>query len=389
MPVLRAQFWIAVPVYILAETTLGMLGLGVSEPLPSWGGLLRELEGGGRHLAAVAAHARVSAGRGNHQPATSASQKGSGDMKSRARFRLLASVRCFMPRRARRRIAFRSAGRAENGGSFSGGRRIRRGGALPDRRFAHSREPADAAPEPELAVSWKVLANGTKIVFQLRRRRQVSRMASRSLRRTWSTPSRNSLAPELHSPIADTFRTAKGVAKVSATGKYTVVAEFPAPAAQIERMFDQVSIVSASARQPSGAGLGPFLIAEHKPGVSILLRRNPAYWKRDADGKRAAAARFHSYRYRAESRSGTAALPPRRASIDRQADARHRSTDCRPMRRARRWMPGPRSTPNFCGSIKSPRAPLRDAGAAMVSIAEFPPRDFAGDSSRRSVPRGL
>ncbi len=46
MPVLRAQFWIAIPVYILAETTLGMLGLGVAEPLPSWGGLLRELEGG-------------------------------------------------------------------------------------------------------------------------------------------------------------------------------------------------------------------------------------------------------------------------------------------------------------------------------------------------------
>jgi peptide/nickel transport system permease protein len=45
MPVLRAQFRIAVPVYILAESTLGMLGLGVSEPLPSWGGLLRELEG--------------------------------------------------------------------------------------------------------------------------------------------------------------------------------------------------------------------------------------------------------------------------------------------------------------------------------------------------------
>ncbi len=47
MPVLLAQFWIAVPAYILAETTLGMLGLGVAEPLPSWGSLLRELEGGG------------------------------------------------------------------------------------------------------------------------------------------------------------------------------------------------------------------------------------------------------------------------------------------------------------------------------------------------------
>ncbi|MBZ5601223.1 MAG: ABC transporter permease subunit [Acidobacteriia bacterium] len=45
MPILLAQFWIAVPVYILAETTLGMLGLGIAEPLPSWGGLLREIEG--------------------------------------------------------------------------------------------------------------------------------------------------------------------------------------------------------------------------------------------------------------------------------------------------------------------------------------------------------
>jgi peptide/nickel transport system permease protein len=45
-PILLAQFWIAVPAYILAETTLGMLGLGIAEPLPSWGGLLRELEGG-------------------------------------------------------------------------------------------------------------------------------------------------------------------------------------------------------------------------------------------------------------------------------------------------------------------------------------------------------
>jgi len=42
--VLRAQFWIAVPVFILAEANLGMLGLGVAEPLPSWGNLLRDLE---------------------------------------------------------------------------------------------------------------------------------------------------------------------------------------------------------------------------------------------------------------------------------------------------------------------------------------------------------
>jgi peptide/nickel transport system permease protein len=43
-PVLLAQFWVAIPVYILAEATLSMLGLGVMEPLPSWGNLLRGIE---------------------------------------------------------------------------------------------------------------------------------------------------------------------------------------------------------------------------------------------------------------------------------------------------------------------------------------------------------
>jgi peptide/nickel transport system permease protein len=44
-PVLLAQFWISIPVFILSEANLGILGLGVTEPLPSWGSLLRELEG--------------------------------------------------------------------------------------------------------------------------------------------------------------------------------------------------------------------------------------------------------------------------------------------------------------------------------------------------------
>ena len=43
-PILLAQFWISIPVFILTEANLGLMGLGVSEPLPSWGNLLRELE---------------------------------------------------------------------------------------------------------------------------------------------------------------------------------------------------------------------------------------------------------------------------------------------------------------------------------------------------------
>ncbi|HTW67072.1 MAG TPA: ABC transporter permease [Bryobacteraceae bacterium] len=43
-PIFLAQFWISIPLFILSEANLGLLGLGVSEPLPSWGALLRDLE---------------------------------------------------------------------------------------------------------------------------------------------------------------------------------------------------------------------------------------------------------------------------------------------------------------------------------------------------------
>lgn len=43
-PILLAQFWVSIPIFIIAEANLGLLGLGVNEPMPSLGGLLRELE---------------------------------------------------------------------------------------------------------------------------------------------------------------------------------------------------------------------------------------------------------------------------------------------------------------------------------------------------------
>jgi len=43
-PVLLAQLWTTIPVFILAEANLGLLGLSASEPFPTWGNLLRELQ---------------------------------------------------------------------------------------------------------------------------------------------------------------------------------------------------------------------------------------------------------------------------------------------------------------------------------------------------------
>src|SRR5580698_6247220 len=125
-------------------------------------------------------------------------------------------------------------------------------------------------PEPELATSWKVSKDSSKITFQLRQGVQFpdgSAFTSESVVKTFQ----RLLDPALHSPIADTFKTEKGAVKVSAQGPWTVVAEFPAPTASIEIMFDSVAI---------GSGLGPFLVAERRSGVSIALKRNPAYWKR-------------------------------------------------------------------------------------------------------------
>lgn len=44
LPVLTAQYWLSVPQFLLAEANLGILGLGVTEPLPSWGNMLADLQ---------------------------------------------------------------------------------------------------------------------------------------------------------------------------------------------------------------------------------------------------------------------------------------------------------------------------------------------------------
>lgn len=39
-----AQYRILIPAYVLSEASLGLLGLGVPDPIPSWGNLLRDLQ---------------------------------------------------------------------------------------------------------------------------------------------------------------------------------------------------------------------------------------------------------------------------------------------------------------------------------------------------------
>jgi peptide/nickel transport system substrate-binding protein len=138
--------------------------------------------------------------------------------------------------------------------------------------------------EPELATSWKVSNGGQTISFELRRNVVFSDGTPFSADDVAYTM-RTLMDPNLHSPTADPFRSVEGQVKIDVKSPTAIVLQFPGPVANLEELFDSVAIVSAKSPHRDVAGLGPFVVAEHKAGSSIVLRRNPNYWKRDAAGK--------------------------------------------------------------------------------------------------------
>jgi peptide/nickel transport system substrate-binding protein len=62
------------------------------------------------------------------------------------------------------------------------------------------------------------------------------------------------------------------------------VITFPHFVAGLERLFDQVAILSAKSPKKEMSVLGPYYVSEYVAGSHILLRRNPNYWKHDSEG---------------------------------------------------------------------------------------------------------
>ena len=139
--------------------------------------------------------------------------------------------------------------------------------------------------EPELAESWQVSNDGKQITFKLRRGITFSDGSPFSSEDVAFTTQRL-MDPALHSSTGDAFRSSSGAVstKIIAPDQISIV--FPAPIAGLERLFDQVAIMSAHSPKKEAAVLGPFMVAEYKAGSSVLLRRNPNYWKKDAEGRR-------------------------------------------------------------------------------------------------------
>jgi peptide/nickel transport system substrate-binding protein len=139
--------------------------------------------------------------------------------------------------------------------------------------------------EPGLAISWKVSKDGRQISFRLRSGVSFSDGTPFSAEDVAYTIQRL-MDPALHSPTGDAFRSGSGSVETKVISPTQVSIRFPAPIAGLDRLFDQVAILSEHSPKKETAVLGPFLVADHKPGSSLLLKRNPNYWKTDEQGRK-------------------------------------------------------------------------------------------------------
>ncbi len=136
--------------------------------------------------------------------------------------------------------------------------------------------------EPELATSWKVTDGGKTITFKLREGVRFSDGTPFSAEDVAYTM-QQLMDPALHSPTGDAFRSGDGKVETH-VDKNRVSITFPAPLAGLDRLFDQVAIMSAKSPQKELAVLGSYYVAENKAGAYLLLKKNPNYWKKDSSG---------------------------------------------------------------------------------------------------------
>ena len=141
------------------------------------------------------------------------------------------------------------------------------------------------ALEPELAESWKVSKDGKQITFKLRSGISFSDGTPFSAEDVAYTM-QQLMDPALHSPTGDAFRSGPGNVETKIISPTQISITFPAPVAGLDRQFDQVAILSEHSPKKEMAVLGPFMVADYKAGTSLLLKRNPNYWKSDAHGRK-------------------------------------------------------------------------------------------------------
>ena len=139
--------------------------------------------------------------------------------------------------------------------------------------------------EPGLAQSWKISKDGRQISFHLRSGVSFSDGTPFTAADVAYTMQRL-MDPELHSSTGDAFRSSTGNVETKVISPTQISIKFPAQVAGLDRLFDQVAILSEHSPKKEMAVLGPFMVADYQPGSTLLLKRNPNYWKSDEQGRK-------------------------------------------------------------------------------------------------------
>ena len=138
--------------------------------------------------------------------------------------------------------------------------------------------------QPDLAISWKITNAGKTITFKLRNGLQFSDgtpFSATDVAYTMQTL----MDPATHSPTGDSFRSGDGKVDVNVLAADRIAITFPAPIAGLDKLFDQVAIMSEKSAKKEMAVLGPYYVSDYKPGAYVRLVRNPNYWRHDPTGK--------------------------------------------------------------------------------------------------------
>jgi len=110
--------------------------------------------------------------------------------------------------------------------------------------------------QPELATSWKVSDAGRSITFQVREGLRFSDGTPFTVEDVAYTM-QQLMDPNLHSPTGDEFRSGEGKVETKILSKNRIAITFPAPVAGLDKLFDQVAIMSAKSPQRKWRCLAP------------------------------------------------------------------------------------------------------------------------------------
>ena len=139
--------------------------------------------------------------------------------------------------------------------------------------------------EPELATAWKTSKDGRTITFTLRQSVNFSDGTPFTADDVAYTI-QQLMDPNLHAPMADQFRVGDGTVQSSVLAPNKLAITFAAPIAGLDKLFDQLVMMSSKSPKKEMAVLGPYYVADYKAGAYVTLRRNPNYWKHDSSGRK-------------------------------------------------------------------------------------------------------